>query len=43
MQNNYGRGSPAKVLAGLAVLGIGAWMAWHFGPDLLRYIKMERM
>ena len=31
------------MLAGLAAVGIGAWMIWHFGPDLRRYLKMERM
>jgi hypothetical protein len=40
-----GRGgiSAGWLIAGLAAVGIGAWMAWHFGPDLRRYIKMERM
>lgn len=35
--------SSGWLLGGLAVLGIGVWMAWHFGPDVARYIKMERM
>jgi hypothetical protein len=35
--------SPGLMLAGLAAVGIGAWMIWHFGPDLRRYLKMERM
>lgn len=35
--------SAGWMLAGLAGVGLVAWMAWHFGPDLQRYIKMERM
>ena len=35
--------STGLMLAGLAAVGIGAWMIWHFGPDLRRYLKMERM
>jgi hypothetical protein len=31
------------MLAGLVGIGLAAWMAWHFVPDLKRYIKMERM
>lgn len=30
------------MLAGLGGL-VAVWMVWHFGPDLVRYIKMERM
>lgn len=34
---------PGLLLAGLAVVGLGA-LAWYtMGPDLIRYIKMERM
>lgn len=35
--------SKGWMLAGLAAVGIGAWMVWHFGPDFVRYMKMERM
>lgn len=35
--------SPGWMLAGLAGVGLAAWMAWRFSPDLLRYLKMERM
>jgi hypothetical protein len=34
---------PGLVLAGLVALGVGAWMIYHFGPDFVRYMKMERM
>jgi hypothetical protein len=35
--------SRGMMLGGLVALGLGAWMLWHFGPDLRRYLKMERM
>ena len=35
--------SAGWTIAGLAGLGLAAWMAWRFYPDLRRYIKMERM
>ena len=35
--------STGLMLAGLVAVGVGAWMIWHFGPDLRRYLKMERM
>ncbi len=31
------------MLAGLVGIGVAAWMVWHFGPDVVRYVKMERM
>lgn len=31
------------MIAGLAAVGVGAWAVYHFGPDLRRYLKMERM
>lgn len=31
------------LIGGLAVLGLGFLAAYKFGPDLVRYIKMERM
>jgi hypothetical protein len=34
---------PALLLAGLVALGVGAWMIYRFGPDFVRYMKMERM
>jgi hypothetical protein len=35
--------SAGWVIGGVAVLALG-YLAWqHFGPDLRRYIKMERM
>lgn len=33
--------SSGWVIVGAIVLG--AWAAYHFGPDLRRYIKMEMM
>ena len=40
---HYGRPSPGLVIAGVAVVGLGV-LAWNmFGPDLVRYIKIERM
>jgi hypothetical protein len=33
--------STGWVVAGLAAVALGAW--YHFGGDLKRYIKMERM
>jgi hypothetical protein len=39
-----GSGStPGWLIAGIAVVALGAWAAYHFGPDFRRYIKMERM
>ncbi len=38
-----GKISPGWLLAGLAGIGIAAWMVYHFGPDFVRYVKMERM
>jgi hypothetical protein len=35
--------SPGWMLASLAGLGLAAWMTWHFRPDLVPYLKMERM
>jgi hypothetical protein len=35
--------STGWAVAGLAAVALGAWMAYHFGPDLRRYVKMERM
>jgi hypothetical protein len=31
------------LIGGLAAIGLGIWAAYKFGPDLARYIKMERM
>jgi hypothetical protein len=31
------------LIGGLAAIGLGFWAAYKFGPDLVRYIKMERM
>jgi hypothetical protein len=38
-----GSRSTGLLLAGLAVVSVGAWMLWQFGPDLRRYLKIERM
>lgn len=38
-----GRISKGWMIAGLAAIGVGVWMVYHFGPDLARYMKMERM
>jgi len=35
--------STGWLIAGLAAAGIGAWALYHFGPDLRRYLKIERM
>lgn len=37
--------SPGRgwMIGGLLVLGVGLLAAYKFGPDLVRYIKMERM
>ncbi len=45
MMNMGGAGKIPKgwMLAGLAGIGVAAWMVWHFGPDFVRYMKMERM
>lgn len=37
------KSSRGWMLAGLAGVGIAAWMVWRFGPDFVRYVKMERM
>lgn len=37
-------GMPAGLMiAGLAALGLGALAAYYLGPDLIRYLKIERM
>lgn len=35
--------STGWLIAGLAAVGVSAWALYHFGPDLRRYLKMERM
>jgi hypothetical protein len=35
--------SPGLLLAGLAVLGLGAWAWFYFGPDVRRYLKIRSM
>lgn len=35
--------STGWLIAGLALLGLGVWAAYHFGPDFARYRKMENM
>jgi hypothetical protein len=42
-RSGAGKLSKGWVLGGLVGIGVVAWMAWHFGPDLARYMKMERM
>ncbi len=34
---------PGWLVAGLALAGLGALAFYYFGPDLRRYLKMERM
>ncbi|HZV07030.1 MAG TPA: hypothetical protein VE999_18250 [Gemmataceae bacterium] len=34
---------PGLLLAGLAVVGLGALAWYYFGPELRRYIKVSRM
>jgi len=45
LSERVGSGGVSKgwLIAGLAVIGVGAWAAYHFGPDFARYMKMERM
>lgn len=31
------------MIGGLVVLGLGLLAAYKFGPDFVRYVKMERM
>ena len=35
--------STGWLMVGMAAVALGAWAAYHFGPDFRRYIKMERM
>lgn len=42
-QHSHNGVSPGLLVAGLAALGVGAFMAYYFGPDLVRYLKIERM
>lgn len=35
--------SRAWVIGGLVAVGLGIWAAYKFGPDFVRYVKMERM
>jgi hypothetical protein len=35
--------STGWLIAGLAVVGLGVWAAYRFGPDFARYRKMENM
>jgi hypothetical protein len=35
--------SLGTLVAGLAVVGLGVVIIRHFGPDLIRYLKIERM
>jgi hypothetical protein len=42
--DNGSRGSSRGwIFAGLVAIGVGAWAGRHFGGDLKRYVKMERM
>ena len=40
---NHSGISPGLLVAGLAALGLGAFLAYSLGPDLVRYLKIERM
>ena len=45
-QANWSGSAPISMgwlLASVAAVGVGAWMVYHFGPDLVRYMKMEKM
>jgi hypothetical protein len=42
-QHNRSGVSPGLLVAGLAALGVGAFLAYTLGPDLVRYLKIERM
>jgi hypothetical protein len=42
-RNRSGGISTGWLIAGLAVLGLGVWAAYRFGPDFARYRKMESM
>jgi hypothetical protein len=41
--SNHAGLSPGLLVFGLAALGLAALAAYQFGPDLVRYIKIERM
>lgn len=43
MERRGGGISTGWMLAGLAGIGLATWMVYHFGPDVARYLKMERM
>jgi hypothetical protein len=32
-----------SALTTLVVLGVGAWIAYQMWPDLVRYLKIQRM
>jgi hypothetical protein len=36
-------GLPTGMLTGLALVGLGALAFYYLGPDLRRYLKIERM
>lgn len=47
MQSALKKLGEAKISKGWMIGGavglVAAWMIWHFGPDFVRYVKMERM
>jgi hypothetical protein len=36
-------GVPLWALAGLAIVGLGAWVLYAHGPDIQRYMKIRSM
>lgn len=43
MERDRGSGGSRLLFAGLAVLALGALGLYYLGPDLRRYLKIERM
>lgn len=42
-EGGFGRGGNGLLLAGLAVVGLGALALYYLGPDLRRYLKIRNM
>lgn len=41
--SGIGRSGNGRLLAGLAVVGLGALALYYLGPDLRRYLKIRNM
>jgi hypothetical protein len=42
-ERQFRRGGNGLLLAGLAVVGLGALALYYLGPDLRRYLKIRNM